>query len=139
MIKRALRRLVILSLLAGWQSQAGSAIVVITHAGVPTPDPAALQKVYTGRLIEIGGVLVLPANARGGPLRAQFLRTFVKQDEDAYQAYWTVRRFIGKGVPPREISTPGEMIGYVESTPGAIGYVEESDLQPGANVLVIRQ
>ena len=61
---------------------------------------------------------------------------FLNQDEDKFTAYWTVRRYIGKGAPPREMSKSSDIIRFVTSTPGAIGYIDESELRPGLNVLL---
>lgn len=47
-----------------------------------------------------------------------------------------VRRYIGKGKPPRELASSTDIIAFVQATPGAIGYVEEADLKSGANVLL---
>ena len=52
------------------------------------------------------------------------------------RAYWTVRRYIGKGAPPREITKSADLIRFVTTTPGAIGYVDAADVQPGLNVLL---
>lgn len=121
------------------QAQSPSGIVVIMNPSVPQTDGATLQKVYTGRQIEIGGVPVVPVNAPdGSPTRSQFLSAFVNQDDEKYRAYWTVRRYIGKGVPPREIATAAEIIDFVQSTRGAIGYVSAAELRPGANVTVLK-
>ena len=72
----------------------------------------------------------------GSPVRDRFLQVYLNQDEDKYTAYWTVRRYIGKGASPKELSRSAEVINYVNSTPGAIGYIDEADLQPGVNVLL---
>jgi ABC-type phosphate transport system substrate-binding protein len=128
---------VALILLAGARAaQAG--VVVIGHPGLAVKlDQPTLQKIFTGKVIEVSGVSVTAVNAHpGSPLRNQFLQLYLKQDEDKYTAYWTVRRYIGKGVPPRELATSGDIIAFVTSTPGAVGYVDESDLTPGLNVLL---
>ena len=69
-------------------------------------------------------------------VRNRFLQIFLNQDEDKYTAYWTVRRYIGKGASPREMAKSSDIISFVNSTPGAIGYINEADLQPGLNVLL---
>ena len=113
------------------------AVVVIGHPGLEKMDTATLQRIFTGRVVEVGGRPVTPINAvSGSPVRAKFLQTYLQQDEDKYVAYWTVRRYIGKGVPPRELTSPDEVIRFIAATPGAIGYVPESSLPPGANVLL---
>ena len=114
----------------------GQRVVVIGHAGVDKLDALMVQRIFTGRVVEIGGLPLTPINfASGNPLRTQFLQTFLKQDEERYVAYWTVRRYIGKGVPPREFANPADVIRFVQTTPGAIGYVDESSVTTGMNVL----
>lgn len=82
------------------------------------------------------GAPVIVVNAPpGSPVRNRFLNTYVEQDEERYVAYWTVRRFIGKGLPPKEMDSAAAVIEFVQKTPGAIGYVDAAELRPGLNVL----
>lgn len=125
--------------LACWaiESQAGGGVVVIGHANLPNLDVPTLEKVYTGKIIEVNGVAVTAVNANSGSaVRNRFLQDFLSQDEDKYTAYWIVRRYVGKGAPPRELSGSAAVINFVRSTPGAIGYIDETDVQPGVKVLL---
>lgn len=111
-------------------------VLVIGNSNVPKMDTATLQKVYTGKFTSVAGINVTPvSNKAGAATRNRFLQDFLGQDEEKYTAYWTVRRYIGKGAPPPELATAAEIISYVQSTPGAIGYIDESDLKPGMNVI----
>lgn len=130
------KRLPLLLLLMAIGQAVADGLVVIGHPGLPRLDPATLRKLYTGRIIEIDGVAVSVVNApAGSPLRSRFLAVFLDQDEEKYMAYWTVRRFIGKGIPPRELAGNAEIIEFVQGRPGAIGYIDASALRPGLNVL----
>ena len=112
-------------------------VVVIGHSNIRRLDTATLARIYTGRVIEVEGVSVTAVNAHAGSVvRNRFLQIFLNQDEDKYTAYWTVRRYIGKGASPREMAESSDIISFVNSTPGAIGYITEADLQPGLNVLL---
>lgn len=114
----------LLAMVGTAQAADDAAFAVIAHPGVAHIDAATLQRLYTGRAIEAGGAPVNVCNlAPGVAPRERFLAQVVSLDNDRYVAYWTVRRHIGKGVPPREFRTAGELIEYVQSTPGAIGYV----------------
>ena len=109
---------------------------VIAHPGVPKVDAATLQRLYTGRVIEVAGSTVNVVNiAVGNPVRDRFLAQVLNLDNERYIAYWTVRRHVGKGVPPRDLRSPAEVIEFVQSTPGAIGYVPTADAKPGLNVV----
>lgn len=118
-------------------AQAADRVVVIGHPTVRKLDAATLQRIFTGKTIEVDGVKVQPVNAAPGlPVRQRFLSQYLQTDEDQYVGYWTVRRYVGKGTPPPEVKQPSEMIEMVGRTPGAIGYLDESDLVPGLNVLL---
>ncbi|MEO6409446.1 MAG: hypothetical protein ABIO45_11930, partial [Burkholderiaceae bacterium] len=110
-------------------SVAAGGVVVIGHPNLASLDAPTLEKVYTGKVIEVNGVAVTAVNAHAGsPVRSRFLQTYLNQDEEKYTAYWIVRRYIGKGAPPRELSSGAAVIEFVNATPGAIGYVDEAEL-----------
>ncbi|MDD2916204.1 MAG: hypothetical protein PHP70_12900 [Gallionella sp.] len=118
------------------QAHAGE-IVVIGNSNVPKMDAATIKKVYTGKAISVSGVNVTPIGFKSGTtVRDRFLQEFLHQNEDKYTAYWTVRRYIGKGTPPLELSSAEEIIGYIKVTPGAVGYIDEAELSQGMNVVV---
>jgi ABC-type phosphate transport system substrate-binding protein len=130
---------VLLAALAGIGGEVSAAggVVVIGDARLAKLDVPTLEKVYTGKVIEVDGIPVTAVNASSGSsVRNRFLQNYLKQDEDRYTAYWTVRRYIGKGASPRELSTSAEVINFVRSTPGAIGYIDEAEVPPGVNVLL---
>jgi ABC-type phosphate transport system substrate-binding protein len=116
------------------QAHAGE-VIIIAHPSVRKIDILTVQRIFTGKIIETAGVHVVAVNLGSGALRDRFLRRFLNQDDDKYTAYWTVRRFIGKGTPPREVSNAAEVINFVQTTPGAIGYIDESEIKPGLNVV----
>ena len=136
-----MKRLILTFLLAYLASAAAVAdgILIIAHPTVPKTDLATLQRIYTGKVIEINSVSVTPFNAPvGSQERNRFLRDIMQQDEEKYTGYWTVRRYIGKGTPPKELANASEMISTIQSTPGAIGYIHESEWKPGLTILLKR-
>jgi CTP:molybdopterin cytidylyltransferase MocA len=111
-------------------------LLVIGHAGVPRVDAATVARLYSGRAIEAGQVAVTVLNlAVGHPLRSRFLAACLQTDEERYRAYWTVRRHVGKGAPPREVASVAEMVDFVSRTPGALGYIDAGSATPGLNVV----
>lgn len=101
-------------------------VIIITHKDVPEIDANDLKNVYLGKLYVVKNINLLPVNSQSGSLlKKEFLQKFINQDEDAYIGYWTVRRYIGKGVPPIEINSQQEIISFVENHAGAIGYIDK--------------
>ncbi len=110
-------------------------VVVIAHQSVPKMDIKTVGKVFTGKIITVSGAAISAVNQKNQNVKNKFLQNFVGLDEEKYIAYWTVRKYIGKGVPPKELSSSEEVIRYVQATPGAIGYIDDSDLKNGLNVV----
>lgn len=140
------RRHLLLSLAAGLPAllappvhAADDGLAVIAHPGLKGLDAETIGRVYTGRAVELDGQALRPINLpSSSPPRARFLKALLQQDDEAYIAYWTVRRYIGKGVPPAELRTAAEVLDYVARTPGAIGYVDASELRAGVAVVLRR-
>ncbi|MBF0614123.1 MAG: hypothetical protein G8237_03200 [Magnetococcales bacterium] len=119
--------LTLLCLSAGHSAQAeGKKLMVLANRETPEMDLATLRKVFLGKVIRVNGMAVTPVNlSSGNPARSSFLGTVLEQTEEKYVNYWTVRRYIGQGSPPREVKGESEMVDYLRVTPGAVGYIEE--------------
>ena len=117
---------------------AADALVVVAHPDTPALNEDTLQKIYLGKIVKINGHPIIPVNLnRGSVLRMAFMQQVLAQDDDKFIAYWTVRRYIGKGSPPREFATVREQLEFVRATPGAVGYVDEStDNRRGVKTLL---
>ena len=87
--------------------------------------------------IEVDGVAINPINLPvGTPTRSSFMTQVVGKDDNAYIAYWVVRRSIGRGASPKEFASPSDVIDYVKNTSGTIGYIDEKDITSGVKVLL---
>lgn len=130
--------LFLLGLLVG-QAGAVDDPVVIGHSALPKTDKVTLQRLYTGRIVSIGTQAVTPVNLpAGSTVRDDFLQMVMEQKEEQYTGYWLVRRYVGKGSPPKELGSVDEVVRFVVATPGAVGYVPWSKVPPGANVIFRR-
>jgi ABC-type phosphate transport system substrate-binding protein len=70
--------------------------------------------------------------------RISFARDVQGQSVSALKRYWQERIFSGNESPPPERVTDADVLTYVRSNPGAIGYVVEgSDLGPGVKLVPI--
>ncbi len=117
-------------------AQCWAGVVVVAHASVHKLDAETVQRIYAGKVIVVGGVTVSPVHLPTSSLQRQhFMADLMQQSEDNYQAYWTVRRYVGKGTPPKEMHSVAEVLGFVSATPGGIAYVDDADLPSGANVV----
>lgn len=136
LLKIPIAALMLFLALSAW---AGDQVVLIGHASMRKLDLVTVQRIYTGKVVEIDGNPVIPVNAQPNQsVRLRFLTDYLQQDEEKFVAYWTVRRYVGKGTPPREFGDTAALIAYIQKTPGAIGYVHENEVTPSMNVLLRR-
>jgi ABC-type phosphate transport system substrate-binding protein len=72
-------------------------------------------------------VAIHPADQRvDSVVRKRFSESILKRSVAAVKTYWQQRIFSGRGVPPPEFDADEAVVSYVESHPGAIGYVSAS-------------
>jgi ABC-type phosphate transport system substrate-binding protein len=119
-------------------SLAAGGVTVVAHVDTPLLNEDTLQRVYLGKIVEVNGRPIIPVNlTKGSTLRKAFMEQVLTQDDEKFIAYWTVRRYIGKGTPPLEFATIEQQLQFVRSTPGAVGYVDETaDIRQGLRTLL---
>jgi hypothetical protein len=139
-------RLLCATLIAAWGSGVApaavpsSSLLVIAHEDTPALNEDALKRIYEGKLIQIDGRAVIPVNLKpGSQVRKDFMERILAQDDDKFIAYWTVRRYIGKGSPPQEFASVEQQVEFIRRTPGAVGYVDASvAVAPGLKTIMTK-
>jgi ABC-type phosphate transport system substrate-binding protein len=106
---------------------------------IVNPDnPAAavdrdfLRDVYLKKATEwSGGETTYPIDlASKFPERDRFTDQVIRKTPAQLRTYWNQQIFSGKGVPPPEADSAAEVIEYVLSNKGAVGYIPV-DVDPG--------
>jgi hypothetical protein len=114
---------------------------VVVHPHNPTVTmnrdfmaQAFLKKVATWNH---GGVIrpadLLPSST----VRQRFSTDILGRSVAAVRSYWLQIIFAGRGVPPPELKSDDDVIRFVLSEPGAIGYVSSRVDLRGARVVVV--
>lgn len=71
-------------------------------------------------------------------VREAFSRDVLGKATSAVKSYWNQQIFSGRDLPPLEKKSDAEVVAYVRSTPGAIGYVGEGASADGVRVVTVR-
>jgi hypothetical protein len=71
-------------------------------------------------------------------LNRTFMPQVVGKTWDQFNNYWRRLLFSGKGSAPTTFRDPAELLAFVERTPGAVGYVPDSDVPPSVKKLPLR-
>jgi ABC-type phosphate transport system substrate-binding protein len=108
-------------------------IYVIANSSLSvTPDDIRL--IYTGDKELAGSVKVRALDNHTA--QSEFLTKVLQLNPNRYDALWTMKSFRDGLTPPVSKPSDAEVIAYVESTPGAIGYVTSA---PPPGVVVVKK
>ena len=119
-----------LALTAGAMT-ASAQVAVIAHKDVPTDSITKddLLNYYIGDVQSWGDdldVVVFDLKARG-PVRDAFYE-YLGKTSSRMRSIWLKRKLSGEGDPPESFETEEELLERVASTPGAIGFVQKSNV-----------
>ena len=99
---------------------------------------AARQRVVLENICALKARVLLAAHGAGlvsAPAREAFSKKVLGRSTTAVLAYWNQMVFSGRNVPPATRPSEADVVAFVRSTPGAIGYVSEST--PASGVAVV--
>ncbi len=140
-MKRIIFALAALGVLMGSQRLEAQEFQVVVHAG------AGLTEISRGDLSRIFQKKAgkLPSGENANPVdrsddaavREAFSQAVHGRSAQQLAAYWQQQVFSGKDFPPQQKDSDAEVLAYVASTPGAIGYVA-AGASLGAGVKSVR-
>ena len=84
------------------------------------------------------GTKIIPVDqVSDSPVRERFTETIFNRSISAIKAYWQKQIFTGKATPPVEKSNDQDVLEYIKTNPGAIGYISVSSITSGAKTISI--
>lgn len=114
---------------------------VVANDGVPVTSlsRSELARLFLKKDVEwSNGESVVPVDQSSISLvRAAFTEAVHDKKMSAITNYWQKQIFSGRGVPPPIRGTDLEVLEFVRSTPGAIGYVAAETSAPGVKTIAI--
>ena len=134
------QQVISLVLLAGGTQFAAADIAVIVHPGNnATIDEEQITKIFLGQTKTFsGGAEATPVDIKESPAREEFGNKVLKKSPSQLKALWARQIFTGGAKPPRELGGDDEVLKFVASTPGAIGYVDAGKANASVKVVTKR-
>lgn len=124
MVLRSMLVAAILCLFLG--SASAEQLRVIGNRSVPAAslDQKAIQKIYLGKTkMWENGMKVEFVTLSKGDTQSAFLKKYVKKNHSTFTRYWKKKVFTGGGQAPKSFEKERDLVKYVETTKGAIGFV----------------
>lgn len=135
----------VLLLAAAWfclplRPVAAQSLIVIVNTEVdPDSLPAAtLKEIYEGRKKKWDvNLTVTPVTLKAGATHEDFLRKYINKTPSQFDAYWQRMVYTGKGNRPKALESEADVVSYVKSTSGAVGYIASDTAHDGVKTLRI--
>lgn len=120
-------------LLAAAPALAYADVYVIMNAGLNL-TAEDIKNIYTGEKELAESTKIKPQD--NSAARDEFLKKVLQLDANKYESLWTKKSFRDGVNPPTVRASDAEVIAFVKSTPGAIGYVTAA---PPSDVTVLKK
>lgn len=130
--------LAVVALVAARPASAQFQVVAHADAGVTEISSDDLSKIFQKKSREFpGGVAAVPVDLEpGSAVREAFSDAVHGRGVSAIEAYWQQQIFSGRDVPPEAFASDGQVLDFVASNAGAIGYVSAGASLPSGVVRV---
>ena len=114
------RRLFLFSSLLALPFCACAGDVIASGDVALTPDE--IREVFLGERRRVGGIMLVPVD--NAAAQEEFLSKVLQTDAQKYYSRWTKKSFREGIVAPALKGSDAEVIAFVRSNPGAVGYVK---------------
>jgi hypothetical protein len=119
----------------------GAELVIVNPACSATSlTQDVLKALYTGRKRSLPDgerveILVLD----GPPVHERFVADLLDSTTEQFASYWKRQVFIGQGKLPRSFDSESDLVAYVASHPGSLGYIDAATPHDKVKVLSIHE
>lgn len=112
-------------------------VVVIGNANIEQKlELKDVKKIFLNKKTDINGnALTVFDLKEGDKSRIEFYNLIIGQSEEEIKTYRTGLIFSGKGTPTKEVSDAKSLKSAISSTQGAIGYIDESQVDSSVKIL----
>ncbi|WP_417519003.1 phosphate ABC transporter substrate-binding protein [Marinobacter sp.] len=112
-------------------------VIIGNPAGPDSITNNQVRDLYLNRSKELpNGQKATPFELpEGNQVRAQFHDKITGRNDAQLKAFWSKQVFTGRGQPPQEAGSEAAMKAQVASTPGGIGYIDETDVDSSVKVI----
>ena len=139
-----IRRLFLLGIVFWLLAQPGAAlhaelaVVVNARCGVAAMTRNEVINIFFGRSRQFfNGVEAQPVDMLDSPPdRARFYYKLLGKDLSEVNAYWSRQVFSGRGQPPVKVGSSEEVLKWVTTHPGGIGFIEASKADARVRVVL---
>ena len=119
-----------------------SGVVIISNQSIPINNLSKVEfkNIFIGKIkLWENGDKVIIAVQKEKNIHEKFLRAYIKKSPKQYFNYWRNLIFTGKSnTVPKYFNTEDELIEFISSTTGAIGYISSNSTPNGVKIISVQ-
>jgi ABC-type phosphate transport system substrate-binding protein len=114
-------------------------VIVAARSTAPLLRADQVAAIFLGQSAQLpdGAAVAAIDQPLGSANRNAFYTRVASKSPALLKAYWSRLLFTGRGQPPREVDGNAAVRKLVATTPGMIGYIERSALDPSVRTLLV--
>ncbi|MCP4213632.1 MAG: hypothetical protein GY765_03200 [bacterium] len=114
-------------------------VVANKASAVDSFNARELKSIFLGKKTSWpDGKKIMVVVLKTGDVHKAFLKAIVKKNPKQYALFWKKATFTGTGEPPKMVKTEAELVAFVKSTAGAIGYVSAAGADTSVKKIAIK-
>lgn len=113
-------------------------VVIIVNKNLPETSitKTDVKRIFLGRKQKwTNESPIRPVMLKGGPVHEKFLSDYIEKTLQAFSIFWKREIVSGTGLPPISFDSEAEVIHYVSTTNGAIGYISSDTPSTGVKII----
>ncbi|MBF0225889.1 MAG: hypothetical protein HQK76_10580 [Desulfobacterales bacterium] len=121
------------------QSEDKGILVIANNSVAKKPvNTDEIRKIFLGEKTRWDdGSRINFATSNNEELMENFLKMYLNKTPAQYRTFWKKKVFTGEGKAPKSFRTDKELIDFVASTEGAIGYIHSGNVVDGVIILTV--
>ncbi|WP_252738911.1 phosphate ABC transporter substrate-binding protein [Colwellia sp. D2M02] len=111
--------------------------VIVNSANTAAIDEGDIPRIFLGKIksYSTGDKVTLVNLNSDQSARAEFEDKVLNKSATQIKAYWSKLMFSGKAKPPKELENDKAVIDFIQSNPGAIGYISAESVTDSVKVI----
>lgn len=122
-------------------SRVNASVVVIANADISDSSLSStdIENLFLGKKMTLpGGQKVKVVTLKSGETHDEFLSNYVNKSASQFSAFWKRKIVDGTGIPPKSFESESELVDFIKSNSGTIGYVSSDLTGVGVKTITIQ-
>lgn len=131
--------LFLLILILSSSAMAETAVIINESVAADELSISDVKQIFMGKKRSWdNGDIIVAAALTSGDTHEIFLKKFIEKSRMQFRTYWKKLVFTGKAQALNEFSSESDLVAFVASTKGAIGYIDSATPHQGVKVVKIK-